>query len=261
MKNHPNSRRAELGQNFLIDRRSIAHVVDAVRATSGPIVEIGAGDGALTRPMSTMGRDVLAIEIDSEYARRLGAANLPGVTVIAADALRTRYPRSPFVVVGNLPFHVTTPLLRMLLETPNWTDAVLVAQWEVARRRTGNGGASLLTASWWPWFEFALHGRIPARAFRPVPAVDAGSFTIHRREAALVGEGGPASGVARSYRRFVGGAYRARGRGMFAILRTLGVSTATARKVLAARRIDSRALPRDLGPEDWVALWKAWARV
>ncbi len=66
------------------------------------------------------------------------------MTVVHGDALRTRLDRP--VVVGNLPFHLTTPILRRLLAAGGWTEAVLLTQWEVARKRAGVGGRTMLTA-------------------------------------------------------------------------------------------------------------------
>ncbi len=88
-----------------------------------------------------------------------------------ADA--TRHPFDRAVIVGNIPYHLTAPILRRLLSRPRWHDAILLTQWEVARKRAGVGGGTMMTAQAAPWFEFALHGRVPARSFRPVPNVAA----------------------------------------------------------------------------------------
>ncbi|MEN3263554.1 MAG: rRNA (adenine-N6)-dimethyltransferase, partial [Pseudonocardia sp.] len=48
------------------------------------------------------------------------------------------------------------------------------------------GGTTLLTASWWPWYEFALAGRVPSTAFRPRPGVDGGILVVGRRPVSLV---------------------------------------------------------------------------
>lgn len=172
--------RHEYGQNFLIDQKVIADIIDLVKKTSGPIVEIGPGGGAITEPLSCLGRKVTAIDIDPKQARRV-QKQLPDVVVINHDFLRYRLPISPHVIVGNLPFHITTAVLRKLLHAPGWTQAVLLVQWEVARRRAGVGGATMMTAQWWPWFEFRLHSRVSSRAFKPSPGVDGGLMVIERR--------------------------------------------------------------------------------
>src|SRR5699024_11383810 len=91
-----------------------------------------------------------------------------------------RFTRVPYttlfrsVLVGNLPFHLTTAILRRIFRAPGWKHAILLVQWEVARRRAGVGGATMMTAQWWPWFDFELGRRVPARAFTPRPNVDGG---------------------------------------------------------------------------------------
>ncbi|BDH55497.1 hypothetical protein MTP03_04360 [Tsukamurella sp. PLM1] len=129
--------RHEHGQNFLTDRSVITAVVDVVDDTEGPILEIGPGSGALTIPLARLDRPLTAVEIDGAHRERL-ARKLPHTTVIHGDFLEHRLPDEPHVVVGNLPFHLTTSVLRKLLHAPHWTDAVLLVQWEVARRRAGS---------------------------------------------------------------------------------------------------------------------------
>ncbi|MGC0423166.1 23S rRNA (adenine-N6)-dimethyltransferase [Embleya sp. AB8] len=224
---------------------------DLVARTSGPIVEIGPGDGAITLPLSRTGRPLTAVELDPRQARRL-ARRVPGhVDVVTADVLRYRFPREPHTVVGNLPFHLTTSLLRRLLETDHWRHAVLLTQWEVARRRAGVGGATMLTAAWWPWYEFALHARVPARAFRPMPSVDGGLLTMARRHTALIAERpGP-------YQEFVRQVFTGPGHGLREILdRTGRFAGSTPRDWLRYERLSPTALPRQLTAGQWAALWQ-----
>ncbi len=241
--------RHELGQNFLTDRAVIADIQRLVAATRGPIVELAAGDGALTVPLGRLGRPVTAVELDPRRARRLRRRVTGNVTVVNDDLLRFRLPNVPHVVVGNLPFHLTTAALRRLLAAPHWRTAVLVVQWEVARRRAGVGGATLLTASWWPWYEFAVHARIPARAFRPVPSVDGGLLTATRRPEPLVAD-------RKGYQRFVSRVFTGPGRGLGEILlRTGQVPRPVLRGWLRAHRVSPHALPRDLTARQWADLW------
>ncbi|MEY9214813.1 23S ribosomal RNA methyltransferase Erm [Thermobifida halotolerans] len=241
--------RHELGQNFLVDRAVIADIHHLVSAIRGPIVEIAAGDGALTLPLSRLGRPLTAVELDPRRARRLRRRVADGVTVVNDDLLRFRLPRVPHVVVGNIPFHLTTAALRRLLAVPHWHTAILVTQWEAARRRAGIGGASLLTASWWPWYEFTVHARIPARSFRPVPSVDGGLLSVTRRPEPLVAD-------RRRYQRFVAQVFTGPGRGLAEILaRTGRIPRPALRDWLCAHRVAPRALPKDLTARQWAALW------
>lgn len=247
---HPHGGRHELGQNFLHHRPTVDAVVRLVGATDGPVLEIGAGDGALTRPLAALGRDVLAVEFDPHRADRL-RARVPGATVLCADALRVPLDRP--VVVGNIPFHLTTPLLRRLLHHGRWRHAVLLTQWEVARKRAGVGGRTLLTAQTDPWFEVALRGRVPADAFRPRPSVDGGLLAVDRRDRPLVDPG-----ERDGYQRFVGAVFTGAGRGLDQVLAGAArVPAPAARRALSDAGAPARALPRDLRPEQWAALWRA----
>ncbi len=239
--------RHELGQNFLIDTTVIAAITDLVGRTDGPILELCAGDGALTRSLATLDRELLAIELDPRRLDEL-RSRLPAVEVRQADALRVPLQRP--VVVGNLPFHLTTAFLRRLLGSGEWQHALLLVQWEVARKRAGVGGATMLTAQAGPWFEFVLHRRVAARAFRPVPTVDGGLLGIVRRSRSLL----PIRERA-GYRHFVRTAFTGPGRGIGQIIRpVLGRRT---RSALRAADVDPGVLPRDLTVAQWVALWRA----
>lgn len=242
--------RHELGQNFLIHRPTIRAIVDLIAETEGPILEIGPGDGALTDPLSRLGRAVRAVEIDEHRAAAL-RSRLPGVDVRAADALRTPFDRP--VIVGNLPFHLTTPLLRRLLSSGTWRHAVLLTQWEVARKRAAVGGTTMMTAQTSPWFTFALRGRVPRSAFRPAPSVDGGILDIRRRPEPLL----PAS-ERRRYEAFVHHAFTDPGRDLRRALRN-GPAGDRGRvdRALAVAGIPRDARARDLDAARWASLWRA----
>ena len=167
--------RHEHGQNFLTDQRTIQRVVNLVAQTRGPILEIGPGRGALTLPMQKSRRPLTAVEIHPRLAEALQQHLRSGNRVINADFLNYRMPKTPHTMVGNLPFHLTTAILRKLLYDQHWSTAILLTQWEVARRRAGVGGSSMMTAQWVPYYTFALAGRVPGRAYSPSPASMLGS--------------------------------------------------------------------------------------
>ncbi|MBO0679961.1 23S ribosomal RNA methyltransferase Erm [Mycolicibacterium sp. S2-37] len=245
--------RHELGQNFLTDRKTIDTIVDLVSRTRGPIIEIGSGGGALTLPLQSLGRRVTAIEIDERQARGLRSRIDPTTTTIVhGDFLRFSLPPTPHTIVGNLPFHLTTAILRRILHADAWTAATLVVQWEVARRRAAVGGATMMTAQWWPWYSFLLAGRVPASAFTPSPAVDAGIMTINRRRTPLVD---PA--LRGGYAAFVHAVFTGRGHGLHQILPKVvaGPAKQSVAKWLVDQPFSRTPLPRDLSAEQWSELF------
>ncbi|ANS62480.1 lmrB [Streptomyces lincolnensis] len=241
--------RQELGQNFLVDPDIIKLIRRAAERTEGPIVDLGAGDGALTLPLSRLGRPVTAVELDPRRVKRLSARAPENVKVVGEDILRFRLPTVPHTVVGNIPFHVTTATMRRILVAPAWVSAVLVVQWEVARRRAGIGGCSLVTAESWPWFDFSVLKRVPRFAFRPAPSVDGGILVIERRPEPLVRE-------RREYQDFVRQVFTGRGHGLREILQRIGrVQDSDLSAWFRAHGVSPQALPKDLTAEQWASLW------
>lgn len=196
-------RRRRLGQNFLRPEFAERFVAEAELRPGQQVVEIGAGDGALTFALASRGVDVLAVEIDPWMARRLrqrcgrgrgrgprrrfgGASHDEGVgqvRVMNADLRSLRLPETPFRVVASVPYGFTTDVLRKLLDDPSLPleRADLIVQWEVARKRAASPPSTLHSTVWAPWWEFRLGRRIPASAFRPVPRVDSGVLVVSRR--------------------------------------------------------------------------------
>lgn len=241
--------RHELGQNFLCHEPTLDTLTQLVQQTHGPILEIGAGDGALTKRLAQLGRNLHAVDLDERRVKRL-QSQLSGVTIMHADALHVPLDRQ--VIVGNLPFHLTTPILRRLLRAGSWHYAVLLTQWEVARKRAGVGGSTIMTAQMAPWFEFSLHGRVPADGFKPKPSVDGGVLAVSRRNRPSIA---PAERGA--YRSFVHTVFTGRGRGMGQIL-SQAYPHRTARQwtmILHNVGVARTALPRDDSAEQWARLW------
>lgn len=154
------------------------------------MLDIGAGRGALSRPLARTGAEVWAIEADPVWAARLtdGVASDPTVDarlvrIIRADVRAVRLPHRPYRVVANPPFGLTTDVLRLLLDDPTTGPERLdlVVQREVARKHAANPPRHLRTAAWAPWWTFELGWTVPRDAFRPVPAVDAAVLTVTRR--------------------------------------------------------------------------------
>src|SRR5690625_7304736 len=92
---------------------------------------------------------------------------------------------------------------------------------EYARKRDALGGSTLMTAQWWPWFEFILDRRVPASAFRPRPGVDSGLLLIHRRGEPLL-----SLREQRAYQQVGRRSFPGRGRGLQEILQRSGETAA-----------------------------------
>lgn len=252
-KNH-NLRRRALSQNFMIDPRAVARVVDAARLSPDDlVVEPGAGYGALTLALARTCRRVIAYEIDPVAAGRLAARTRgdPAVHVVAGDVLRARPPREPFAVVGNIiPYHLTSPIVDWCLRAPALSAATLVTQAEYARKRTGGYGRwSLVTVRTWPGFIWRIAGRIDRSAFRPMPSIDAAILRIERRPAPLV----PVSAL-REYRAMVELGFRGRGGSLYASLRPHHPRQRL-RRAFARAAIPLDAVVSFVHPDQWINLF------
>ena len=155
------------------------------------VVEVGAGDGALTVVIAGRCRQLIAYEIDPYHIQRLTrrTQHLGNVQVVPGDFLSSRPPREKFIVVGNVPFSITSQVVNWCLNARMMTSAAIITQLEYAKKRTGAYHRwSLLTIRTWPWVGWQLRGAIARSQFRPVPKVDAGVLHLTRRDKPLLRE-------------------------------------------------------------------------
>ncbi|MBB5119070.1 23S ribosomal RNA methyltransferase Erm [Streptomyces eurocidicus] len=177
-----NAARREWGQNFFRSaaaaRRFSDQLEDSYAPTGLPAgtltVEIGAGSGRVTKELASAGRPLLAVEIDTHWARRLAAESLPDVTVANEDFLTLRLPRQPVRLIGNLPFVAGTRILRRCLDLgPDlMRGGVFLLQREYVGKRTGVWGGNLFNAQWEPWYDFDEGLAFSRHDFSPVPRAD-----------------------------------------------------------------------------------------
>jgi 23S rRNA (adenine-N6)-dimethyltransferase len=247
------------GHHLLRSRSVAAELVrDAGIGSTDHVWEIGAGSGRLTALLAERAGHVVAIERDPILAQELRRrfAGSRTVAVVEGDALRVPMPREPFRAFGNIPFAVTTPLLRRLLDDPAtpMVRSDLVIQLEAARKRAAAAPSTLLTLGWAPWWEFVLARRIGRLGFEPPPSVDAGLLVITRREPILL----PAADRAG----FVQLVRRAFERGSWPVRRSLKdvLPPLTWKRMARERGLEVDATPRDLDVFDWVALRDAAGR-
>lgn len=171
------------GAHALADRIAAALVAAAGIGPDDLVLDIGAGMGAVTRPLARTGARVIAVERDAWIAQRLSRRMepWPNVTVLTGDALLVPLPGRPYRVVANLPFAITTALLRRLVDT-RIVAADLVVEIGAGRRLSGMPDRPELVR-WHRRFTITLGRRIPATSFRPAPPVDGVVLQLRRRSA------------------------------------------------------------------------------
>lgn len=246
--------RRVLSQNFLVDPGAVARLVRAARPDPDDLlVEVGAGRGQLTRPLSVRCRRLVAYEVDPTVTAELAAvcATLPGVDHRPTDFLAASPPEEPFAVVGNIPWSLTAAVVRWCLAAPRLRAATLLTQLEYARKRTGDYGRwSRLTVTTWPEFDWTLAGRVSRTAFRPVPRVDAGILRLDRRPEPLL----PVAALP-AYRRMVELGFGGVGGSLAASLRT-AYPRSRVDAALRAVRLDPATPVGEVWPEQWLVLFR-----
>ncbi|MCD0446017.1 23S ribosomal RNA methyltransferase Erm [Glycomyces sp. A-F 0318] len=249
------STRKTLSQNFLADPAVARRLVAS--SGVGPddlVVEVGPGDGAVTRPLLDRARRVVAYERDRHFVERLRSrlGHHERFRCHEADFRDVRPPREPFHVVANAPFGITTDIVRWCLDAGHLVSAALVTQLEFARKHTGDYGRwSRLAVTAWPEHRLELGMRIGRRLFRPVPAVDAAVIHVRRRQKPLLPEADLPD-----YRDLVELGFSGVGGSLWASLRR-AVPARAASRACAEAGI-ARDQPVGLVPPDrWIALYEA----
>ncbi|HWG19618.1 MAG TPA: 16S rRNA (adenine(1518)-N(6)/adenine(1519)-N(6))-dimethyltransferase RsmA [Terracidiphilus sp.] len=181
-------RKPKLGQNFLRDPTAIQRIASALGDLSQhTMVEIGPGQGAITRILAGSAAHVLAIELDRELAPRLRAELPPDrVTVLEQDVLTFDFAAAAanaghrLPVLGNLPYYITSPiLLKLAASSASLDRAVLMVQREVADRAVASPGSrdyGLLSVTVQMYGPVERLFTLPPGAFSPPPDVHSTVF-------------------------------------------------------------------------------------
>ena len=252
-----------LGQNFVIDGNVCQKIVRTAGVTANDVaLEIGPGLGSLTLALLEVTPNVIAVEIDNRLAERLPITvsehnkSDHRLTVLNIDALALReLPIAPTVLVANLPYNVSVPVLLHLLEIlPSLNTGVVMVQAEVADRLAAKPGSKeygipSLKASWWA--EVTGAGSVSRSIFWPVPGVDSKLVGFKRR--ATPGEEAMRKGVFQ----LIDAAFAQRRKMLRAALAGIFGSSAAAEAVLVAAGIDPTLRGETLLIDSFVAIYNA----
>ena len=183
-----------LGQHWLKDRSVLAHIADcADLSESDTVLEIGPGLGTLTSELLRRTNKVVAVEYDSELARKL-PAQFPGknLEVINSDILSFDLSTLPvdYSVVANVPYYITSKIVQMLMTAKNKPRiSVLLVQKEVAERLAAKpGNMSILAISAQLFADVSLGDIVPAEFFTPPPKVDSQVVILRTRQTSYLGD-------------------------------------------------------------------------
>jgi 16S rRNA (adenine1518-N6/adenine1519-N6)-dimethyltransferase len=253
-----------LGQHFLVDEQVVHDIAVGLDLRSDDtVIEIGAGQGILTRELTSKACRVVAVELDDVLAERLREEfDGTNVEVVHGDALEM----SPatllgdddaYVLAGNLPYNIAQPLLRQYLEThPQPRYMVVMLQSEVADSIVAEPGRmSLLSVAVQLYGKPQLLFRVPPTAFRPPPKVNSAVVRIDVAKELRV-----RVDDTEAFFDLVRAGFSTRRKQLRnSLANGLSVTPNEADQWLAEAGIDPTLRPQALSLEDWSSLDQAWA--
>jgi 16S rRNA (adenine1518-N6/adenine1519-N6)-dimethyltransferase len=255
----------KLGQNFLVDAEAIQRIAASIGDLTGrTVVEIGPGGGAITDELAARAAHVLAVELDHDLALHLRVHFLPEastrVTVVEQDVLQFDFSSASaaagerLLVVGNLPYGITSPILLKLAASHASLDrAVLMVQREVADRVTAEPGSrdyGLLSVTVQLYGPAQRLFTLPPSAFSPPP--DVHSTVFRWRFAPHFAELGVEEAP---FLRFVRQCFAQKRKTLANNLRAAGVPPAAVAFALAQAEIAPQARAEAVPIESFAALW------
>ena len=253
-----------LGQHFLTDPRLLGRIADTLEATrDDTVIEIGPGRGALTEQLLQRAGRVIAIELDRELAPMLAERwkHEPRFQMVEGDVLEqdlAALAGGPYLLAGNVPYNITTPILFHAMRRPRPTRAIYLVQKEVADRvvaPTGSHDYGALSVNVQALAEATLLFNVGAKSFTPPPKVESAVIRIVPRAEAMLrlDEEEP-------FRLLVQASFGLRRKQMRRVLRTVRTWNAErADEVLAAAGIDPEARPETLSPLDFLRILRSEA--
>ena len=184
-----------LGQHFLRDDSVLRQIIELGELSeSDRVLEIGAGDGTLTRSLLEAGASVTAVELDRRLLpglREMAGRN-PRLSLLEGDAMKMAQfdLPTPMKVISNLPYHIASGILSDLCARPEWFPRMVVmVQREVGHRFSASpGGKDYGTLTLWIGhrYEVSMERIVPPGAFSPPPKVDSALLLLKARAVPLV---------------------------------------------------------------------------
>lgn len=250
-----------LGQHWLRDRDVLVHIADCADVEPGDtVLEIGPGLGTLTSELLRRAKKVIAVEFDSDLARKL-PGQFPGknLEVIESDILSFDLSRLPasYKVVANVPYYITSKIVQLLMNAENKPSvAVLLVQKEVAERLAAHpGDMSILAVSAQLYAEVSLGDIVPAALFTPPPKVGSQVVILCTRPAPLV-----TKNEEKQFFRVVKAGFSAKRKKLRSSLAGgLGIDKSAAEALLKTAAINPDARAEDLALADWYRLMGAYS--
>ena len=259
LRQHNLTPKKSLGQNFLIDDHMLHSIVESAEVgKEDAVLEIGPGLGSLTRHLALAAKQVTAVELDQNLIPILRDVleGFDNVRVIHGDMLKldplALMGSAPYGVIANIPYYITSALIRHLLESGNRpVRLVFTMQEEVAERICARDGKhSLLSLSVHVYGAPRVMMKIPAGAFSPVPKVDSATLRLDLFDQPII----PQERMAEFFRLAKAGFSQKRKNLRNSLSGGLNCSKEEAEHLLAAAQIDATRRAETLTLTEWARL-------
>ena len=248
-----------LGQHWLKDQAALEAICQAAELRpTDTVLEVGPGQGDLTRHILKDAQKVISVEIDKDLSGELSEKiSDPKLRVVNQDILKfdlTQLPAS-YKVVANIPYYLTSNLIRILSESPNPPQTmVILVQKEVAERVAARPGQmSLLSVSAQLYYQPSLGQVVPAALFEPPPKVDSQILILRRHQTPLIRDLDTKLFFRLVKAGFAGRRKKLRG----SLSAGLSIDKHQADKLLKTAGIDGSLRAQNLGLSDWHKLYLA----
>lgn len=181
-------------QNFLRSPRLVKELIGhSTIKKSDLVLDIGAGSGVISSALAPRCKAVISYEYDSRMIKKLtdNLSRYENVTVVEKDFLKAELPHHPYKVFANIPFHLSSPILKKLTESAQRPDAIyLIVQKQFANKLAIDmqGFTGMLGAQITPTYEAKIKRRLQRTDFWPYPAVDTAFLELRRRNEQLLPE-------------------------------------------------------------------------
>jgi len=234
-----------LGQNFILDEELLESIaVQLNLSQADTVVEIGSGAGTLTRVLARKVKRVVTYEVDKRLAGILETQfeGFKNIKLKFEDALKADINEGSFLVVANIPYYITTPLIWKFMEDSRCQRICILVQDDVARRIVAVQGGKdygALSVGLQAQAECRILRKVPRGAFKPVPNVDSAFVVIDKKAGVKIPE------------EFLKKIFSARRK---TILNALGINKETARRILAEVGIPENARPEQISPDKFAEL-------
>lgn len=168
-------------QNFLTSAKTIHTLLNDTDINHcDTVVEIGTGKGHITRQLAKRCKKVITYEIDPRLFKKLDFSKYPNVHAVKADFLQCTLPKGPYKVFANIPFSITTEIIKKLSETPPVCAWVLMEKGAV-KRFCGQPRESVQSLLLKPFFDVKAGRSVHRTAFHPMPKVDTAVLCLSRK--------------------------------------------------------------------------------